>query len=386
MPTSNISFSSKLPRVGTTIFTVMSNLAKQHEAINLSQGFPEFDAPEKLTKLLSKHAKAGYHQYLPMVGLESLRKRVCESLSTRHQAHYDVASEITITAGATQAIFTAIMALVKEQEEVILFTPAYDCYTPAIELSGGSPVHVQLKTPDYKIDWDEVRKVVNRRTRMILINTPHNPTGSCLDAKDLEELEKIVDGTDIIVLSDEVYEHMVFDQRKHASCAARKTLSEHSLIVGSFGKTYHVTGWKVGYIAGPSELMAEFRKVHQYNVFCVNGPAQFALADYIEQHPEHPEELAKFYQAKRDLFLDALGDSNFTFTPSEGTYFQLLNYKNISAKIDAEVAVEWTSSPGVASIPVSVFYHQPVHDHVLRFCFAKHDATLIAAAKKLSAL
>lgn len=386
MPISNISFSSKLPRVGTTIFTVMSSLAKEQNAINLSQGFPEFEAPEKLRKLLSKHAKSGYHQYVPMAGLESLRAEVAQSLTIRHKTVYDADAEVTITAGATQGIFTAIMALVKDQEEVILFTPAYDCYTPAIELSGGSPVHVQLKSPSYKIDWEEVRKVVNRRTRMILINTPHNPTGSCLDAKDLEELEKIVDGTDIIVLSDEVYEHMVFDQRSHASCASRKTLSQHSLIVGSFGKTYHVTGWKIGYVAGPASLMSEFRKVHQYNVFCVNGPAQFALADYIKQHPEHPEELAKFYQAKRDLFLDALGESKCSFTPAEGTYFQLLNYQKITDKIDTEVAVEWTSSPGVASIPVSVFYHQPVHDHVLRFCFAKHDETLIKAAQQLRTL
>lgn len=385
MPSTPVSFSSKLPRVGTTIFTVMSSLAKEHEALNLSQGFPEFEAPEKLRKLLSKHAKSGYHQYIPMAGLLTLRNHVAASLE-KHGTSYDPEEEITITAGATQAIFTAVMALIKDQDEVIVFTPAYDCYTPAIELAGGSPVHVQLKGDNYEVDWDEVRKVVNRKTKMILINSPHNPTGSCLSASDIEELEKIVDGTDIIVLSDEVYEHMVFDREKHHSCASRSVLAQQSLIVGSFGKTYHVTGWKIGYIAGPGAIMAEFRKVHQYNVFCVNGPAQFALASYMESCPEHPQELSAFYQQKRDLFLSELDGSRFSFHPTQGTYFQLLNFSTITDKPDTDVAVAWTKKPGIASIPVSVFYHQPIHNHVLRFCFAKHDETLVKAAQILKTL
>ncbi len=386
MPEYSSSIASKLPRTGTTIFTVMSALAKEKQALNLSQGYPGFDAPDALRERYAHYLNDERNQYAPMAGVPELREAVAADLNKRYDAGYDADTEVTITAGATQALFTAAMALVREDDEVILFTPAYDCYAPAIELAGGKPIYVQLKAPDYSVDWDEVRKVMNRKTRMILVNTPHNPTGAVLGSDDLDELEKIVTGNDIIVLSDEVYEHMVFDGKKHHSCASREALAASSMIVGSFGKTYHATGWKVGYIAGPAALMAEFRKVHQYNVFCVNHPVQLALADFMNEHPEHAAELSAFYQQKRDVFLKALEGSRFEYDPTPGTYFQLLRFGNISKEEDTEVARKWTASPGVASIPVSVFYHNPVHEHVLRFCFAKDDATLIEAAERLKTL
>lgn len=386
MPNYPSSIASKLPRTGTTIFTVMSALAREKGALNLSQGYPEFDAPERLRDLVQQYVMDNRNQYAPMPGVPELRTVVANDLEARHKTHYDADTEVTITAGATQALFTAIMALVREDDEVIIFTPAYDCYAPAVELAGGKPIYVQLKSPDYGIDWDEVRKVVNRKTRMILVNTPHNPTGAVLSAEDLDELEKIVTGNDIIVLSDEVYEHMVFDGQKHLSCASKPDLAACSLIVGSFGKTYHVTGWKVGYIAGPSALMKEFRKVHQYNVFCVNQPMQRALATFMEEHPEHAAGLSDFYEQKRNVFLQALDGSRFEFTPTPGTYFQLLRYRKISKADDTAIAKQWTDTPGVASIPVSVFYHNPVQENVLRFCFAKDDATLKEAAERLKTL
>ncbi|WP_306641728.1 methionine aminotransferase [Sanyastnella coralliicola] len=363
----------------------MSALAKEQGAINLSQGFPEFDAPDKLLKHAKKAMNAGMNQYAPMAGLPSLREQVSGQLEA-YGTSYDPESEITITAGATQAIFTAVNALVKEDDEVIIFTPAYDCYAPAVEMAGGSAIYIQLKCPDYRIDWDEVRKVVNRKTRMIILNTPHNPTGMCMDENDLKELEKIVEDSDIIVLSDEVYEHIVFDGKQHASCARSPILAAQSLIVGSFGKTYHLTGWKIGYIAAPEALMTEFRKVHQYNVFCVNHPLQYAIAEFMKEDGGHVAELSSFYQKKRDLFIDALDGSRFELIPAEGTYFQLLNYSQIVDADDTEVAKQWTANPGIASIPVSVFYHNPIQEHVLRFCFAKSDETLVKAAEVLKTL
>ncbi|MCH2198251.1 MAG: methionine aminotransferase [Flavobacteriales bacterium] len=385
MPIYPSTLSSKLPRVGTTIFTVMSALAREQGAINLSQGFPEFDAPEQMLKHAKKAMNAGMNQYAPMAGLLSLREQVSAQLEG-YGTSYNPESEITIAAGATQAIFTAVNALVKEDDEVIIFTPAYDCYAPAVEMAGGSAIYIQLKCPDYRIDWDEVRKVVNRKTRMIILNTPHNPTGMCMDKNDLKELEKIVEDSDIIVLSDEVYEHIVFDGKQHASCALSPILAAQSLIVGSFGKTYHLTGWKIGYIAAPEALMTEFRKVHQYNVFCVNHPLQYAIAEFMKEDGGHVAELSSFYQKKRDLFIDALDGSRFELIPAEGTYFQLLNYSQIVDADDTEVAKQWTANPGIASIPVSVFYHNPIQEHVLRFCFAKSDETLVKAAEVLKTL
>ena len=363
----------------------MSALATEHGAINLSQGFPGFDAPAGLIEAAARAMRVGKNQYAPMPGTLALREAIASSLH-RPACPYDPQTEITITAGATQAIFTAINALIREDDEVIIFTPAYDCYAPAVELAGGSVTYIQMHAPAFRIDWEEVKKVVNRKTRMIVINTPHNPTGSCLTESDLDELEKIVIDTDIIVLSDEVYEHILFDGRTHASCASRAPLCEQSLIVGSFGKSFHLTGWKIGYIAGPEALMVEFRKVHQYNVFCVNHPLQVALAEFMSEHPEHCSQLSTFYQQKRDLFLSALEGSRFSIVPAEGSYFQLLDYSAISDEEDMAIAEKWTREIGVASIPVSAFYHNPVDVKVLRFCFAKEDATLLAAAERLKSL
>ena len=376
---------SKLPQVGTTIFTVMSALANAHDAVNLSQGFPDFPVPEKLVKSVAKHMKKGHNQYAPMAGVLPLREAVVAQFEDRYNAKYDPNSEVTITAGATQALFTAITALVKEGDEVLLFTPAYDCYAPAVELAGGSPVYIQLHAPDYQIDWAEVRRRVNRKTRMIVLNTPHNPTGTVLSPQDLKELERIVKDLEVLVLSDEVYEYMVFDGKQHQSMARSEVLQNRSLIVGSFGKTYHATGWKTGYIIGPENLMAEFRKVHQYNVFCHNTPVQYGLADFMGSSDHHME-LASFYQERRDVFLEGLKGTRFTTQPSGGTYFQLLSYANIEEAPDVEVARRWTVEHGVASIPVSVFYHQPVNEHMLRFCFAKSNDTLERGLERLRAI
>jgi methionine transaminase len=383
MPKYSHSLTSKLPRTGTTIFTIMSKLAAQEKAINLSQGFPNFEADERLIKLVGKYMKKGHNQYSPMPGMLPLRQTISDLRKAQHGVKYNPESEVTITAGATQAIFTAITALVREGDEVMVFTPAYDCYVPALELAGANAVYIQMKAPHYKVDWEEVRKKVSRRTRMIIINTPHNPTGTVWSKKDLEELDKITSDTDIIVLSDEVYEHIVFDRNKHHSCSGHKGLVSRSLVVGSFGKTFHVTGWKMGYICGPEELMSEFRKVHQYNVFSCNTPVQLALAKYMEE-TEKIEELSAFYQEKRDYFISGLKDSAFTFEPAAGTYFQVLNYGGISQKEDTDIAVEWTKKHKIASIPLSVFYHYPIQEQQLRFCFAKDTKTLKRALEVLN--
>lgn len=374
---------SKLPRTGMTIFSKMSALAQEQGALNLSQGFPGFDAPERLKEMVAQAVMEGANQYAPMQGILALREAVAKQREADHGTAYHPDKEVTITAGATQAIFTAVNALVRENDEVIIFTPAYDCYAPAVELAGGKPIYVKLKAPNYTVDWEEVKKVVNRKTRMIIVNTPHNPTATVWSKKDLRELARIVEGTEMIVLSDEVYEYMVFDEGAHLSPAGLKELAGQTLVVGSFGKSFHATGWKVGYVVGPAELMAEFRKVHQYNVFCVNHPMQLALARFMEEVPQHLSELSAFYQQKRDLFLEGLKGSRFTFTPAAGTYFQLLNYQAITREEDLPLAERWTNNGGVASIPVSVFYHAPVQNGVLRFCFAKSDEELKKAAARL---
>ncbi len=377
------SISSKLPKVGTTIFTVMSKLAHEQGAINLSQGYPDFPVSPKLIELVHENMLKGNNQYPPMPGVMALRENIAHKMKQLYGRSYDPEHEITVTAGATQAIFTAIMALINEGDEVILFTPAYDCYAPAVELAGGKPVYVQLNNKDYSIDWKQVKKMVTRHTRMILVNTPHNPTGSVLTKKDIDELTKITKDNDIMILSDEVYEHIVFDGQPHVSMARYPELAERSIIVYSFGKTFHVTGWKTGYAVGPANLMEEFRKVHQFNVFTANAPIQYALASFLADE-ENYLHVALEYERKRNIFLDAVKASRFKLKPSKGTYFQLLDYSAITDEDDTEVASRWTKEYKVASIPVSVFYNNPVQNHVLRFCFAKEDETLMRAGEILT--
>lgn len=374
--------SSKLPYIGTTIFTQMSALANRHNAINLSQGFPDFDIDPLLPKLVNKYSKKGYNQYAPMAGVIELRNVIAKKIAKKYKAEYNPETEITITAGATQAIFTAISTIVKENDEVIIFTPAYDCYAPAIELNGGVCKHIPLSYPNYKIDWNLVKNMISHKTRMIIINSPHNPTGTLLTKEDIKELETIVKGSQIILLSDEVYEHIVFDKRKHLSVIKSPILAKQSIVVFSFGKSLHATGWKMGYCVAPEKLMNEFRKIHQFNVFSCNSPTQYAIADYIENNKPF-KGVSKMYEQKRNLFLELIKDSRFEFTPTQGTYFQLLKYKNISSEKDIEFAKFLTMEHKIASIPISVFYHSKKDDNVLRFCFAKEDKTLIKAAEIL---
>ena len=374
--------SSKLPNSGTTIFTVMSKLASDNNAINLSQGFPDFNCNKDLISLVNKNMEAGNNQYAPMSGIIGLREMIAQKTEELYGAKYNPDTEITITAGGTQAIFTAISAMVKESDEVIIFEPCYDCYQPAIELNGGKTIYLQLKAPDYRINWDDVKKVINHRTKMIIINTPHNPTGSIMTKEDLQMLQKITSNTDIVSISDEVYEHIIFDGNQHQSVARFPKLAERSFIISSFGKTFHTTGWKIGYCVAPKNLMAEFRKVHQFLVFSANTPIQFALAEFLKVK-SHYLELSSFYQNKRDYFINNIKGSKFDFIPASGTYFQLLNYKSISKEKDTNYASRLTKEFGIASIPISVFYHESVDNHVLRFCFAKKNETLDKAAEIL---
>lgn len=376
---------SKLPNVGTTIFTVMSALANEHKAINLSQGFPDFLSSKELIRLVNHYMLKGCNQYAPMQGLMSLREVIAEKTEELYSYKYHPESEITITAGGTQALYTAITAFVNDGDEVIVFEPAYDSYVPSIEVNGGVPIYMQLKGNDFNIDWKQVEKAVNARTKMIILNSPHNPSGSVMSAYDLEKLQKIVTGTNIIILSDEVYEHIIYDGLEHQSIARFPKLAERSLIVSSFGKTFHNTGWKIGYCVAPKRLMEEFRKIHQFLVFSVNTPIQYALADFLKNKEEYLS-LNSFYQKKRDLFNSLLSGSKFIIRPSRGTYFQLLDYSKISDEKEKEFAVRLTKEIGVASIPVSVFYHKEFENKVLRFCFAKSDETLEKAAEKLITL
>lgn len=379
------SISSKLPEVGTTIFTKMSALANEHGAINLSQGFPDFPIDERLVDLVNDKMKAGFNQYAPMQGALALREVIAAKLENAYGVKYCPQEEITLAAGATEAIYSTIAAFVKEEDEVVVFTPAYDCYVPAIKVHGGRPVFVQMNAPDYKIDWDHVKKVVNAKTKMIIINTPHNPTGSILNASDLEELEKIVLGKEIVVLSDEVYEHIIYDGHAHESACKYEELRKQTLAVFSFGKTFHVTGWKLGYIVGPEKLMTEFRKVHQFNVFSCNHPFQLAIADYMQDSSTYTG-VASFYEQKRNKFLNSIQGSRFKPLTCSGTYFQLLSYEDITDEGDVEFAERMTKEFGVASIPVSVFYHSKLDEKVLRFCFAKQDETLVKAGEILKGI
>lgn len=373
---------SKLPQVGTTIFTVMSALANQHEAINLSQGFPNFDCPERLKFLVNQAMQSGKNQYVPMAGLPILRERLAEKMQNLYGAKVNPDTEITITAGATQALFTAIATFVHAGDEVILIEPAYDCYRPAIDLVGGIPVAYELSAPDYKINWEEIGQLINPKTSMIIINTPQNPIGKTLKAADMQALEQLTKDTDIIVLSDEVYEHLIYDGQAHQSVLRFPDLYQRSLITYSFGKTFHNTGWKVGYCVGASDLMAEFRKVHQFNVFCVNSFVQYGIAEFLKE-PDFYLDLPHFYQQKRDFFGATLQGSRLRPLTSEGTYFQLFDYSAISNEADTDFAKRMTIEYGVAAIPVSVFYTSGRDEKVIRLCFAKTENLLEQAGALL---
>lgn len=375
---------SKLPNATTSIFAEMSQLAAKHCALNLSQGFPSFPTSKELKELAANAIMEDHNQYAPMTGLMALRIEIAQMFNNQHNAFYDPNSEICVVAGATQGIFTAIQATIFKDDEVILFTPAYDCYEPAIKLAGGVPVKIQMQFPDFTIDWQEVRDKITPKTKMILINSPHNPSGKLWKHTDMLELEKVVEKNDLLVLSDEVYEHMVFDGREHLSASRYKALKERSLVMGSFGKTFHVTGWKVGFCLAPPALMKEFLKVHQNLVFCVSHPFQRAIATYL-QDPKHYQDLGQFYQRKRDLFLNLIKDSKFKFTPTESTYFQLLDYTDITDDGDLAFAKALTINHKIASIPISVFMNGR-DPKMLRFCFAKEDEELVAAAKILNEL
>ncbi len=374
---------SRFPNMGTTIFTVMTKLAAECGAVNLSQGFPDFQAEPALFDAMDRHMRAGHNQYAPMAGLPVLRQAIVDKVASLYGAHYDLETEVTVTAGATQALFTAIAAFVRPGDEVLVFEPAYDSYVPAIETVGGTAVFAQLAFPDYAPDWVQVKKLITPKTRMIIVNSPHNPTGSLLSAVDLEKLAEIVRGTDIVILSDEVYEHIVFDREQHASFSAHPALAARSIVVSSFGKTYHITGWKIAYAVAPAALMAEFRKVHQFNVFTVHTPSQLAIADYMQDASRHLS-LAAFYQEKRDFFRSLLASTPFELLPCHGTYFQLARYAAISDLPDRAFAEWLTREVGVAVIPVSVFNADGRDDKVVRFCFAKREETLLAAADRLS--
>jgi methionine transaminase len=376
---------SKLPSVGTTIFTVMSKLAADLGAINLSQGFPDFDCDPALVDAVARHMREGRNQYAPMQGVPPLRQALAAKFEALYGASYNPDTEITVTSGGTEAIFDVVAALVHPGDEVIVFEPCYDSYVPAIELNGGKAIVVSLRYPDYAVPWDEVRAAVTPRTRLIMLNSPHNPTAMILGPADMAELTEVVAGTDIAILSDEVYEHIIFDGVPHESMARYDALRTRSFVIGSFGKTYHVTGWKVGYVAAPAPLMAEFRKVHQFVTFSTNTPIQYALAEFLAARRGYPE-LAAFYQRKRDLFLKLIEGSRWRPLPSRGTYFQLLDYSAITREDDMSFAIRLTKEYGVASIPTSAFLYKQPAPSVLRFCFAKKDETLQAAAERLRPL
>ncbi|MGE4514060.1 MAG: methionine aminotransferase, partial [Chryseobacterium sp.] len=374
---------SKLSNVGTTIFSQMTQLANENEAINLSQGFPDFMPDSELLDHVNHFIKKGFNQYAPMAGMMVLKEQIAEKIENSHQAAYHPDSEITVTAGGTQAIFTAIASFIKKDDEVIIFEPAYDCYEPTVELFGGIVKRFEMKAPDYEIDWNIVKGLVSDKTKMIILNNPNNPAGKVLKENDMEELIKIVKGTSILILSDEVYENIVFDGRKHLSICRYPELKERSLLVASFGKLFHVTGWKIGYCAAPENLTHEFRKVHQFNVFSVNTPIQLALAEYMK-NPDHYNYLNSFFQEKRDFLRQGLSNTSFELLDCEGTYFQALKYDKISDKSDLDFARELTISHKVASVPFSSFYKNKLNENVIRLCFAKKQETLERAIENLS--
>ena len=385
-----IDLSSKLPNVGTTIFSVMSQLAADCDAINLSQGFPSFDPPPELLDRINHHLRNGANQYAPMPGVPPLRQAIAEKAATLYGRTLDADTEITVCTGATEGLFSTVQAVVRRGDEVIVFDPAYDSYEPAVTLAGGVARHVPLRIAanglDFEVDWQRLADTVNERTRLIILNFPHNPTGAVLSAGDLQTLADIVRDSSAFILSDEVYEHIVFDGVSHQSLLRHDELWQRSFVVSSFGKTYHATGWKVGYCIAPAALTAEFRRVHQFTTFTVITPMQLAIAEFMADTPGYYDELAAFYQQKRDHFCRLLDGSRFRFAPAQSTFFQVLDYGEITDRADTELAKEWTREIGVASIPLSVFCESAFTGTRLRFCFAKDDATLAAAAQKLSEL
>lgn len=377
---------TKLPKVGTTIFTVMSQLAAEHKAVNLGQGFPDFDGPPALRDALTRAMAQGRNQYAPMAGIAPLREAIARKTERLYGRKINADTEITVTSGATEALFAAIAAVVHAGDEVIVLDPCYDSYDPAIALSGGHAVHVPLCLPDFSVDWQRVKDAITPRTRLIMINSPHNPSGAVLDARDLDELAAIVRGSEILVLSDEVYEHIIFDGLVHQSVLRHAELATRSFVISSFGKTYHCTGWKVGYCIAPPRLSAEFRKVHQYLTFCTFSPAQWAFAHMLDADPQHYLDLPAFYQARRDRLRELLAPSRFKLLPVRGAYFQLVDYSAIKSLDDLSFCEWLVREGGVAAIPVSAFYEAPPDAQLVRLCFAKSDETLVAAAERLCKL
>jgi methionine aminotransferase len=377
---------SKLPDVGTTIFTVMSRLAGECGAINLSQGYPDYNSPPELLELVCQAMRAGHNQYAPMAGLEALRLAIAGKVQRLYGAAVDAETEITVVSGATEGLFNAISAVVQPGDEAVILDPAYDSYEPVIRLNGGRTVRVAMRYPDYSIPWDEVADRITPRTRLLIVNTPHNPSGMILRQPDIDALHEIVDNHDLYLISDEVYEHIIFDGQPHLSLLRYPALRERAFVISSFGKTYHATGWKLGYCIAPPALTVEYRKIHQFNTFTSNTPTQVALAEYLVAHPEHYLELPAFYQRKRDHLRNAMRSSRFRALDCSGTYFQLFDYSAISAERDLELAQRVTRDHGVASIPVSVFYGDQRDDQVIRLCFAKSEQTLSRAAAILCKL
>ena len=373
---------SKLPDIGTTIFTVMTKLALEYNAINLSQGFPDFETSPDLIKLVEKFMNEGYNQYAPMQGVPILRKRIAEKVLELYNAGSNPDTEITVTSGATEALYCAITAVVNPGDEVILFEPAFDSYMPAIRLNGGIPVFLKLSFPEYKIDWDRVKDTISSKTKLIILNSPHNPTGTVLSGRDMHQLREIVQDINIFIVSDEVYEHIIFDGCSHESLLRYPELAHKSFVISSFGKTYHTTGWKIGYCVAPAPLSMEFRKIHQYLTFASNTPIQYAYAKIMEDKSRYLN-LSSFYQKKRDLFLSLTKSSGFKALPCRGTYFQMMDYSSISKEPDIDFSKRLIREHGIAAIPPSVFYHKNDDNRVLRFCFAKKDETLEKAAEIL---
>ncbi|HMN48760.1 MAG TPA: methionine aminotransferase [Ignavibacteriaceae bacterium] len=382
---SDLKLSSKLPEIGTSIFAVMSKMANDYNAINLSQGFPDFNCSDELIDLVNYYMKKGFNQYAPMPGTIELRKQISEKVIRDNNRNYDYENEITITAGATQALYTAFSTIIHPGDEVIIFEPAYDSYVPAIKINGGIPINIQLHKNNFSIPWEKVRRSITKNTKCIVINSPHNPTGSILNEDDIYQLIEIVKGKDIFIISDEVYEHIVFDDKVHFSLARYDELAKRSFIISSFGKTFHTTGWKIGYCCAPKELTKEFRRIHQFIVFSVNTPIQLALAAFMKD-PKNIYSLSKFYQDKRDLFISLVKNSRFDLRPCNGTYFQLLDYHKLSDKNDTEFCEHLTKEIGVAAIPLSPFYRDGTEEKLIRICFAKRDEVLRQAAEKLCSI
>lgn len=376
---------SKLPHLETTIFTVMSKLANEHQAINLAQGFPDFDPHSSLIESLNYYSYQKYNQYAPMIGVEKLRNFICNKVEKLHRAIYHPETEVTITNGASQAIFTAIAAVIEKGDEVIIFEPAYDLYKPAVEMFGGIVKSIKLTYPDYTIDYSKLKELINDKTKLVIFNNPNNPTGKIFTKDDLNQIENILKDHNCYIISDEVYEHMTFDGKVHQSFARIPSLKDRTFITASFGKLCHVTGWKVGYILAGEKLMNEFRKVHQFNVFSIHTPSQYAIADYLDDENNYLE-LSDFFQQKRDYFIKGLSTTKFDIVPSEGTYFVSANYKNYSDLNDRAFAEELTIKNKVATIPFSAFYHDRFDEKVIRFCFAKQDETLDAALERLNSI